>query len=423
MHVRSLSLALVAVLAVPGLSAAPYDLAIPSMALDEGGSTARPAGFREAVLSEPTIARVESTRTGAFDLTLLAGGWRVEMIHPEQDGDEEVRVLLADGRTAWVTPRALDPAEDPATLTPTELTSTARERAFEPFKNLPAGLSYRFLYRHGARLHLVVADLRANPRLELLPHVTAKYNREVAGGERVAAVKALAYRSGAFVAMNGPFFIPGGRERGKPLGVLIGGGKVLYDLQDPYVLAMHRTYLAYTSAGRFVMGETGAPGETILRQNREDLFDRHILGEGERILSMVGGLGRLARDGDPDSWRQHAGHQFGAQYYGRRTRRPQSILGIGEEGRVLYLLVQEGHPHSERCFTLPELSHVMRSFGAREVAFNDGGGSAEMVVMGRAVVRTENAAMRRPNSSVFVIREGATRVAEGTSARRRTSYR
>lgn len=364
----------------------------------------RPAGFTEAIVREPTLARVQ-LRSGDFEFTVIPKRVRVELVDPDRDTGDELRAVLPDGRTVWLPPDALREAEEAATLTPAELLAARGERRIRPVGALPPGVRYSYHYREGARLHLVVADLRQNPQLELFPVVTDRFHQSRQGRERVARVRELAGRHRAIAALNGPFFIAAGRQRGQPLGTLIAGQKVLWDLEDQYVLQMHRTYLAYTTAGRFVLGETSQTGAAILRKNKADAFDREILAPGERIVSLVGGMGRLVKAGDPQAWRRHADEQFSARYYSRWARRPQALVGIDGSGRKLFLLVQEGKPHSERCFTLPELGHVLSGLGAREVAFSDGGGSAELVVRGRELVRTERAAARRPNSSILVLRE------------------
>ncbi len=363
-----------------------------------------PVGFLEAVLVRSVLARIEDRARGDFELTMLPARLRVEVVQSELAGHTEVRALLPDGRTAWVPPGDLAAAEQAATLVPDELRARDDDRAVSPLGGLPPGVSYRFLYRRGARLHVVVADLAKNPGLELAPFATAQYDQGTRGDERVAPIAELARRAGALVAMNGPFFVPSGRERGKPLGALVANKRVVWDVEDPQVLARHRSYLAQTDQGRFVMGETAETAEAILRKNRQDAFDRERLAAGERIVSLIGGLGRLVADGDPGAWRLHAGYQFAESYYGRSARRPQAVIGLSAEGRRLHLLIQEGYPHSERCFTLPELGHVLADLGATEVAFSDGGGSAELVVRGRGMVRTEGSAPRRPNSSILALR-------------------
>lgn len=360
-------------------------------------------GFPEARLTRPVLGRVELPRQKDFALRMLAAGTRVERLGPEGPGEE--RVLLVDGATVRVPRGTLRESETWHTLSVAALRGARDEILLEPIPSLPLGVRYQWRVRQGARLHLVTLDLRANPNLEFFPHVTGRYNQRSGGRERVRGVASLGRRTGALVAINGPFFIPTGKHLGKPLGTLISGGELLFDMDDPYVLPMNRTYLAWTNAGRFVMGETSLTGAEILQASRAGAFAPEQLGEGEEIVSLVGGLGRLARDGDPEVWRPEVERQFGAHYYGRHTRRPQSILGLADGGRRLLILVQEGFPHSVRRFTLPELGHLLVHLGARQVAFTDGGGSTDLFLAGREVVRTENGGERRPNSCVLVVRE------------------
>jgi hypothetical protein len=371
----------------------------------EDGAT-RGTGFVEAELTAPALSRVEDPRSGRMTLRMLAAGLRVELVHPERDGDHEVRALLADGRTAWVPVDRLRRRDSSSTLSRRNLLDRAGEQVLEPLKDLPAGLEYRRIVRDGARLHLVGIDLDVNPMLEFQPFTTAGNERETSPRRRrLGTVAQLAARADALVALNGPFFIPRGRDRGEPLGMLVAGGRVLHTVEDSWVRGLNRTYLAWTNAGRFVMGETDLEAREVLERNRQGTFARGQLAEGEHLEAVVGGLGRLVRAGDPEAWRSQAGDQFGAYYYSRRVRRPQSLIGLARGGRRLLLLVQEGRPHSRRCYTLPELGHLLTGYGATEVAFNDGGGSADLVLLEREIVRTEFAGARRQNSTILVIRE------------------
>jgi hypothetical protein len=194
-----------------------------------------------------------------------------------------------------------------------------------------------------------------------------------------------------------------GAGQGEPLGNLIVRGQVAFELNRGDVLDRCRTYLAYTSAGRCVLGETEQPASAVLEANRQDEFDRTVFEPGERIVSMVGGLGWLARGGEPDAWVDDVEFQFGARFYSHKVRRPQTLIGLSDEGRTVTFLSQEGWPHSRRRMTLPELAHVMVSLGCTDVAFNDGGGSTEMVVDGRCVVRTEDCGPHRLNSTALLV--------------------
>lgn len=372
------------------------------------GSAAAPGdgvGFREGRLIRPTLGRVEIPRRKDFELRMLPRGASLEILDWPPSSEPEIQVLLPDGETAWVPPGAVSPSGERHTLTREELADSSRDKVLRPLVGLPLGVDYRWMYRHGARLHLVTLDLRVNQDLEFFPYVTQRFDERVSGRERVQEVADLGRRTRALVALNGPFFIPTGRHLGQPLGTLIAEEELLYDLDDPYVLNMHRSYLAWTNAGRFVIGESELSGRAILAEDRAGRFATEVLGEREHIVSLVGGLGLLARAGDPEVWRPRAGAQFGAHYYGRHTRRPQSILGLSDQGHRLWILVQEGFPHSERRFTLPELGHLLVQLGAEEVVFTDGGGSSDLFLAGREVVRTENAGDRRPNSCVLVVRE------------------
>ncbi len=56
-------------------------------------------------------------------------------------------------------------------------------------------------------------------------------------------------------------------------------------------------------------------------------------------------------------------------------------------------------------FSLPELAVIVSELGAWNAVFADGGGSPEMVVQSRAVVRTEGLVRPRQVSTALVVIE------------------
>ena len=255
----------------------------------------------------------------------------------------------------------------------------------------------------GAELTIAQIDLKKDGPLEMFPFVTGRYNQVTPGTEKVAFVHELAKREGALVAVNGTFFIMGGEAVGTPLAPIIIDGAPAWAYNEARVRKMRRCYLAITESNRVVVGDTPALPDEIIRANRSDLFDRDEF-QNEKIKHMLGGLGWLVRDGDPEAWRQYAGKQFGYSYYSSYVKRPQTAIAISPSGRRVWLVVQEGQPHSAHPLNLPQLARYMfENFKPRHALFLDGGGSSELVLDGKVVTRAENNGSYRKNSTALMV--------------------
>lgn len=255
----------------------------------------------------------------------------------------------------------------------------------------------------GAELTIAQFDLKKDGPLELHPYVTSRYNNSNPGTEKVAFVHDLAKREQATLAVNGTFFIMGGDAVGTPLAPLIVDGAAVWSHGEARVRNMRRSYIAVTESNRVVVGDTPALADEIVRANHANLFDKEEF-KGEKIKHLMGGLGWLVRDGDPNAWREYAGKQFGYSYYSSYVKRPQTAIAVSPTGRRVWLVVQEGQPHSRKPLNLPELAaYMFENFKPRNALFLDGGGSSEMVLDGKLITRAENNGSYRKNSTALMV--------------------
>ena len=361
-------------------------------------------GFPLGVVERSTLARLQKQR-GKYRLAVVPKG-RVFEVLPITQGLQQM-VFLWNERLAWLPVRAIERLGRSYQLPPDRLKLTAQDVLFEPIHDLPPGIGYYWLYKEGAKLHVCTIDLDVNSDLEFLPYASPYFSHIMTGDEKRNTILTFARRVSAIVGINGTFFMTGPeKRRGEPLGNVIIRGKVAFELTLVDVLERNRAYFCWTDKGRAVLGETSYPASVILDLNESDDFDPERFKKGERVQSMIGGLGWLVRNGRPDAWEDGVEGQFGARYYSYKIRRPQTIIGLSKGGKKVTFLSQEGYPHSRRRMTLPELAHLMASLGCEFAAFTDGGGSTEMVVDMRPVVRTENMKRRRLNSTALLVRPG-----------------
>lgn len=389
----------------PRLVAAGGPGEVPGLWHDEQAARSREVGLARYVLTRPVQGGLDRPPPGGSDRVRLPVGTRVELLSSPPILEGRPWALLADGRVVWVPREALRP--DPYHLDPTREALIHLPGAridSPPYCEVPGVYRSEITWR-SARLHLVEVDLDTNSELEFFPVVTEYFLRERGRGRRVALVRTMLAEAGGMLAANGTYFSTGSRNWGTPLGPLVAHGEVLADGEDPSALLRKRSFLAWTSHGRFVTGELDGRVAQLMGRHRGRGAAGGVLRAGERVVHLVGGLGRLARGGDPEAWRAVFRSQFDARFYSRSTRRAQILFGVGEGGRTLYLLAQVGHPHSRRRCTLPELGWILVGLGAREVLFGDGGGSTDLVFMGRELVPTENHKERRKVSSALVLRQ------------------
>jgi hypothetical protein len=364
-------------------------------------------GFHPAIVTRRVVAHLDKPdpKTKLREKR-VAAGTRVELLAPPPFLEGRPWCLLPDDQVAWVPADAIEMLVERDLASADELARLPGRQVDEaPFCLYP-GLRHRRIRWRGCRLQLVEADFDANPQLEPVLAIADYFGKSPGKGTRTAPVRNFGTRHAALLAVNGTFFSTGSKNWGTPLGALVQSGKLLNHEEAPAALLRNRSFLAWTSHRRLVTGELDEPAEVALNRNQRDRFRTDLMRPGERIVHLFGGLGRLVREGDREAWRLVHARQFPAYYYGRRTRRAQVVFGVGPSGRRLYVLAQEGYPHSSHRFTLPELGHILASLGAHDVVFGDGGKSTDLVLLGRELVRGESNKPKRQVSSAFMIREG-----------------
>lgn len=104
---------------------------------------------------------------------------------------------------------------------------------------------------------------------------------------------------------------------------------------------------------------------------------------GTGIRTLVGGRPALVAAGrflgSTDGSFPHVGHAFAVD------RHPRTAVGIGADGRTVYLVTVDGRQEASVGMTLVELAEFMVALGAVDVLNLDGGGSTTAVVGGRVV--------------------------------------
>ncbi len=211
---------------------------------------------------------------------------------------------------------------------------------FRPFQNLPPGVDYCWVLKDRAKLHILHFDLDENSKLEFIPFLVPFYDETTNGESKKATIQTMVTAAGAIAGINGTFFSTG-NNYGEPLGNVIITGDIAYEVTNPDILARSRSFFASTSKNRMVIGETSLTSSLILSANNSDEFCRQSFEKGERIISLLGGFGWLVRNGDSRGWSGGVERQFGAEYYSKAVRRPQTVVGLSKSGRQIIFLSQE----------------------------------------------------------------------------------
>ncbi|GMV06961.1 MAG: hypothetical protein AMXMBFR53_32360 [Gemmatimonadota bacterium] len=237
-----------------------------------------------------------------------------------------------------------------------------------------AGVWYRYLWSPEGpwAVHVVEADLS---RCDLVLRTLRARERE-AGGRGHEAVTSMVARSewGVLAAVNADFFTP----EGGTVGTEVVAGRV--------TAARARPAFLWRPGQAPWMGPTTIAGDTLVAGWRIPF------GGGDGETHAVGGYPELL-DG---------GAQVGDLGVGERpafaaSRHPRTAVGYDPDTGRLWLVVVDGRqsPHSAGM-TLPELTALLRAFGARDALNLDGGGSSVMVVLGSRRNRPSDEAGERP---------------------------
>jgi len=120
----------------------------------------------------------------------------------------------------------------------------------------------------------------------------------------------------------------------------------------------------------------------------------HVVGAFPQLLSGGRRVGDLEVGANPS---------FAA------ARHPRTAVGFDPSLQRLWILVVDGRqPGYSDGMSLPELSGFLEALGATEAVNLDGGGSAVMVLRGRAVSRPSDAEGERPVvNALAVVRDPA----------------
>jgi hypothetical protein len=104
------------------------------------------------------------------------------------------------------------------------------------------------------------------------------------------------------------------------------------------------------------------------------------------LESAIGGGPRIVREGKVSVEMDRENFSPGRAFYIKNSRHPRSAVGIGGEGKIIYLVVIEGRSDRSRGATLEELARLLLSLGGVEAMAFDGGRSVSMYVDGREAV-------------------------------------
>jgi len=304
-------------------------------------------------------------------------------------------LMLADGRVVFLPEHSVRVSREDAPARAPQIESVIASETRE-------GYGYSALHVGQALVHVVHVDL---DRLPMSVAVSPFYNLLAPGAERTQPVDGMARKAGAKVAINGTFFDdqPAHPQYGFPIGSMMIGGRVAWNLTVPELLRFERCYAAYTDDGRLVFGHTGLSGDQIRAQNLAQQFDPQRIGSS-RILGLGTGFGWLIRDMKADAWKAYAGKQFDASFYSKNSRRARSLLGVDRTGHQAYLIAEEEGANSPVPMSMPELAEWIETRAKiQDMVFLDGGGSTQLVLEGKNVSAPADGSYRRNSTAVLFV--------------------
>jgi exopolysaccharide biosynthesis protein len=100
------------------------------------------------------------------------------------------------------------------------------------------------------------------------------------------------------------------------------------------------------------------------------------------ISESIGGGPRVVRDGKISVEIKKEDFSRGMTFY-LPFKHPRSAVGIGGDGRYLYLVHVEGRVRRSKGITLNGMAAFFKRLGCRDAMMFDGGGSANMVLQGK----------------------------------------
>ena len=320
---------------------------------------------------------------------VIAAGETVEALVKRVDGF--VACMRQNGRVIFVAESGLNQLK-------------AEPIKIEAKKDVYTGsYRYRKMMVGKALIHMAEVDLSVHP---FSTTVSPYYNAVKPGSERTLYVDELARRAGAKIAINGTFFNMKSTSElyGWPVGSFFADDQLVYSFESPSLNALNRSYVAFTDAGKIVIGETTMPGSKIQQLNQNGQFDAAKFGNS-RIRAFGGGFGWLVKDGNAQAWKEYAGKQFDPSFYSRTSRRARSLLGVDATGKHLFFLAEEEGSASPSPMSHPELAeYIVATTNYKNVVFLDGGGSTQMVINGKNVSNPLNSGgYYRKNSTALLL--------------------
>jgi hypothetical protein len=125
--------------------------------------------------------------------------------------------------------------------------------------------------------------------------------------------------------------------------------------------------------------------------------DSHL--DWQDMEFVVGGTPVLVRDGQPvrDFSAEGVRRDFVLQ------RHPRTAVGVRDDGRWVFVVVDGRRPEFSVGMTLAELAELMVSLGCRQALNLDGGGSSTFFLYGQVVNRPSDLSGERPVSDAILV--------------------
>ena len=314
--------------------------------------------------------------------TLLKKGTSFEIL----DEKPQTAIMLDNGYLNTVPKAAIEKSKLCWSVPVQKLKATGTALNLLAPHKVAQGIEYRHSVQLGSRLHLLKIQVDNTSSVEPAVVISPRFRPQSQSKNRWLDIHRVAHRQEASVALSGTFYVCSQKHGGRPLGRVVTDGHVINPPQN-FKRARRRASYIWTHSGkhRFLSFE-----DSVKEQNE--------------TRAELGGLGILVKNGDTNYWRNYVSKHFAPSYYSGFTRRPQVLYGTDKLGKTLWVLLQEGRPRSPRPLSLPELAVLLEAIGASDVAFSDGGTTADLLINGRSVVRRGRGCRRELHSTIWVIR-------------------
>lgn len=231
------------------------------------------------------------------------------------------------------------------------------------------------------------------------------------GADRRETPSGMARRTGACVLINGGYYWIDREGRGRQIGLLAQGGEVLSAPLDGIVWQRVRYPVARATIGAIAGGlpeiswASGSRSRTVRwpdpldnRLGRPALAPDSSLATPWPVQWALSAGPALVWNGEARVYREEEG--FFDSYIPRLH--PRSAVGITDDGRLLFVVVDGRQPHSRGVY-LEELATILRDLGAVRAINLDGGGSSSLVVNGTLVNRPSGSESEREIASALAV--------------------